>query len=729
DTTLGMLAEQEDKLQQEEFKERVRIVRIIESAGRFTKAAAVAGIIIAVLIGIIFFSKLTEGPKPAVIGQTETDRQGPVTEPAEQTKPTPEATVEAQLEQIRQMVEAGDTAGLIELLQNGPLESKIAATYYLGSIGDIETLSALEQISKQQGPGDPNNLFITAALEKIESRLGIKEPAPQPGPSIKIARQKDDFSPSGILSGIILDAATGEAISKAEVRASKGRIYMETTDVNGFYHFEEIEEAGNYRVGVWSDAHIGIYDYDKMPVVNLSSETQTVKHFELEPACMIEVRVVNEKAEPVEDVDLIATSLADEHGREIGDRLYSKKTDANGIMLLGGFEPSDTSYMITALHRKETIIEEGQEKRWRARSDYAPGKLLVTLNEPGVIDYGEIVLEKGVAVKGYAEYADGVPVEGLEIGAKPVWWHSSRSAPTFTVDPNGYFALEHIMPGTYSIDIHIPLGAGMTSVPTVMQTRLPIEDELLIVKLPQKSPGSLVSISGTIKIEGLLRAVRNVNIHIEAYSREHGHRSTNLRRDTSSFTIDRLEPGNYRLTFFGSNIERRILENVKAPSEGLEVELKYFAKPRLWGTVVRADTSEPVKQFRVRARKLKALRGSYYSQHDRWTEFRGTNGQFDIEAVGPGVYQVQTDAEGFAPVWSDEINTDVNEPVLIELSAGGSIKGQVVDEAGELVSGAKVMPLSKASGTTPRAEDTFVSENGAAETINGEFILEHLPAG
>jgi len=116
-------------------------------------------------------------------------------------------------------------------------------------------------------------------------------------------------------------------------------------------------------------------------------------------------------------------------------------------------------------------------------------------------------------------------------------------------------------------------------------------------------------------------------------------------------------------------------------------------------------------------------------QDNKWTEFRGTNGQFNVEVIGPGVYQVQADAEGFAPAWSDEINTDVNEPVIIELSAGGAIKGVVVNESGELVSEAKVIPLSKASGTQPRDNDVFVSEDGAVETRNGRFTLEQLPAG
>ncbi len=48
---------------------------------------------------------------------------------------------------------------------------------------------------------------------------------------------------------------------------------------------------------------------------------------------------------------------------------------------------------------------------------------------------------------------------------------------------------------------------------------------------------------------------------------------------------------------------------------------------------------------------------------------------------------------------------------------------------GEAVSGAKVIPLSKACGNKGTTRDVFVSEEGAVETISGEFTLKHLPAG
>jgi len=176
-------------------------------------------------------------------------------------------------------------------------------------------------------------------------------------------------------------------------------------------------------------------------------------------------------------------------------------------------------------------------------------------------------------------------------------------------------------------------------------------------------------------------------------------------------------------------LEEKVIENVTAPSNDLQVQLQYAAKPTLRGFAIRADTGKPVERFKARARKLRTLRGANYVQPDRWYEFNNIDGSFDIEAVGPGVYQVQIAAEGFAWTWSEEINTDENKPVTIELARGGAIKGRVINEAGEPISMAKIIPLSKASGTMPRVMDVFVSEDGAVNTTNGEFVLELIAAG
>jgi len=58
----------------------------------------------------------------------------------------------------------------------------------------------------------------------------------------------------------------------------------------------------------------------------------------------------------------------------------------------------------------------------------------------------------------------------------------------------------------------------------------------------------------------------------------------------------------------------------------------------------------------------------------------------------------------------------------VELTGGGTIKGEVVDAAGKGISGAKVIPLSLAAPTIASAE-------GTAETVDGAFELKHIGEG
>ncbi|MCP4261426.1 MAG: hypothetical protein GY774_28580 [Planctomycetes bacterium] len=173
------------------------------------------------------------------------------------------------------------------------------------------------------------------------------------------------------------------------------------------------------------------------------------------------------------------------------------------------------------------------------------------------------------------------------------------------------------------------------------------------------------------------------------------------------------------------------IENVQAPLENLVLELTCAAKPRLTGTVADVTSKKPLSKYEVRVRKLETLRGPHYTQSDRWFTFEDKNGTFEIEVVGPGVYDVQVKAEGYAPVWSQKINTDQNSTVSINLSAGGgSIKGHILDEEKKPIDRATVIPLSKASGTSYSTKHAFVSQEGAVRTNKGgEFLLTELPSG
>jgi len=649
---------------------------------------------------------------------------------------------------------AGGATGMVAVMSGAVTKIVIAAVVITIGIASVVTYNQITKPSHQ--PQLPQTAIVATEQENESQVVNIEnevESVEEKGVGETVVGKKSEneiamiadpcqedvvatkyeFKAQGVLSGLITDAETGEPVTDAELEISVRRIYNTKTDKNGFYSFDSVEPEGNYRIKLTSKEYVGVYDYNKMPVINLAKGKQSVKHFQLEKACMIEVLVVDEAGEPIKGVQLLATSLADDRKRDIGGSTYTQKTDDEGYLLMGGFLPAETSYLITATHKVEDTRTKNKDGiiHVTMKSAHAPDKLIVKLNDPDVIEYGEIILKKGVEVKGYAEYSDGVPAGDLSISAYPQWWHSNHCPARSPIDPNGYFTIPHIASGMYRMQIVIPLGEGGATGYNVSQSQLPLKDgELLVVKIPQKSPQSLASISGKIKYIG---DKRPNSVHVYATSKQGGRGSTNIGRNQGglldTFTIDRLEPGRYNLTFSGTEIERKVIKNIEVPANGLEVELKYIMKPKLKGIVVDLKSQEPINRFRARARKLKTLRGSNYVQSGRWSEFTNTEGKFDIDLVGPGVYQIQIAADGYAWQWSSDVSTDKNDPVNIQLSVGGSIIGRVVNESGGPVDGAKVIPLSRSGGAMPRTMKLFTSEEGAVKTVKGEFVLKNIAYG
>ncbi len=564
-----------------------------------------------------------------------------------------------------------------------------------------------EEVTGQPDDETANLPAIEEVREDLESGKSLAA-----SPELVATKEnKREFKTRGVLSGLITDAKTGEPVVDAWLRiaAQEGAVYEVVTDANGFYYLDYIDKQDNYWIAVFSDEYVGIRVPSETPNIALRQTRQEVKHFKLFRGHQINIRVVDKFGDPVPGVNLFGSWMS-----AIKRDLYY--TDANGCATLGAIE-GQIEHSVTATH-----------------DDYA---LTWIWTEEGAVegDY-EIVMRKGVSVKGYAEYADGVPAGDLWISAHPYWGHRGMaSRRTYPIDPNGYFTLYHVLPREqgHEIMIHSPYGIYGEDTTRIRDTKLPlIDNDLLVVTVPKKSPGSLSSISGTFTITGQEGNTACEYVYIQANSSGPApfyHNVASVSPNEGRFTVDSLNPGVYRLTFSGPNLEWKRIEGVEAPSSGLEVELRYAVRPGLSGVVVRSDTTEPVRRFMAQLRKLKTLRGFNKTQSDFWYEFDDVEGRFSIETVGPGIYQIQIAADGFAKAWSEEINTEQNKPIVIKLSSGGVIKGKVVDEHGRIVDGATVIPLSSARGSTKHTFRVFMSEKGAVQTQNGTFLLENIPPG
>jgi RNA polymerase sigma factor (sigma-70 family) len=589
------------------------------------------------------------------------------------------------------------------------------STYTPVAVEEVEEVPVVVE-EEMVGPSYEETAVASVA-DEIKTNSKDQEPvvkSVEPEP-VGTEDAEFEFKARGVLSGLLTDVATGDPVTDAQVHISTPFYHSTSTDANGFYSFESVLGYGDCGMTVFSKRYVGITDWDREGVL-LEEGKQAVRHFELERGCQIQLRVVNEAGEPVEKARFVSTWLADKDKRYVGDRNSRDRTDADGYVLLGGFAPADTPYLIATTHRVEGEMAERRGIMMHmSYRDYAPEPLEVTLTDPNAIQHREIVLKKGLEVRGYAEYMDGVPAGDMRIGSEPDWWHSHNVPESYPVDANGYFTLKYVVPDTYSIHGHFPEDEdGSVTYLTVKEAELPPEEgELLVVTIPERSPGSLASISGKVTFAD---GVKPEHILITAQSPQLKTGLTDIGKDRSGnfrdeFVIDRLEPGVYRLRFSGDGIEEKTVRNVQAPSDGLVIELAGKKKVNLRGKVVEETTGEAITDFKVMA----------YGQRD-WVHVSDAEGQFDIEVTGSEDRKVVVAADGYASKVSEPIVPDSNEWVVIELGIGGAIEGRIVDEYGGPIEGGRISYHYKQSrDESPDAKLITTSD------ANGLFVIDEIP--
>jgi RNA polymerase sigma factor (sigma-70 family) len=478
-----------------------------------------------------------------------------------------------------------------------------------------------------------------------------------------------EFKPMGVLSGLITDAVTGEPVQDAALRISNDRRQDVRTDAHGFYHVDSIDKPGSCTIYIDSDDYVGYGLNANAPKINLSPDQQFVQHFQLPRACKVRVQVVDANDVPIRGVEVIPTSLTDSRSITINAHGL-RRTDHQGCVLLGGIPPSADEYMITAIAEKYDAVTSPYSGRTIEEIHYThcPAKAIVRLTDPNATTDVKIVLEQGQAVHGYVEYSDGVPAKDIRIGVQPTWWHcmSTNLEDLYLLNSDGTFVIPHVVPDTYNITRMTLNPDGLPlSSKVVMQKTLPLADD---------------------------------------------------------------EPLFVRLSMSSSQARSSVStsESRHLPRQG---DRPSETRLQLTGFVADGRTQEPITQFQIRVRTLKSLSGDTSRVAQDWILFNHSEGRFTLDKVGAGLYQIQALAGGYAPGWSDTVNTADNQEVFIPLSQGGQLTGLITNHAGEPVDNAKVIPLSWACATHPAQQHLFTDEKGSVLTENGVFTLPHLPEG
>lgn len=522
---------------------------------------------------------------------------------------------------------------------------------------------------------------------------------------------KDADRAAPVLEGRLTDPS-GAPVTDAQIDLYGPESHEAKTDADGHYQFDRIKQAGDYRLIIESKRWVGFTRTNVAPQLKLTEKTHLVRDFTLLRACVVRVQVVDEAGKPITAVRLYAAEKSDDMIRGTnGIPSSGVGPDKEGWAEIGGIPPSKIEYVIGAMSK-----------------EYAFGLLTVKCEDSSVTTLQSLTLPRGVEVRGKAICADGKPAAGWSIVAMPTWWTFGVSNRGALVGEDGSFVLTHVGADRYNLQVSVPEGNGMSR-STVVQSdvELPPASGELDLKLNMASPQGMGAIAGRVRLVGEPLA-ENIEVTAQAeVGREIA--SSFIQRGGNAFRLGPMPPGRYRVRFSSPGIEEKVVENVTAPVDNLDVELKAVGRPTLRGRVTLADGT-PATQFRVRVEKVRTLRGPNYVPDAQWQDMENAAGEFELKVPGPGVYRLVAEAQGTAATRSAEINTDGydGQPVPIVLTAGATVSGTVVDEQGQAIAGARVMPLSRIL-TSREQRSIDVAALSVETDAQGRFRLERLTPG
>ena len=566
---------------------------------------------------------------------------------------------------------------------------------------------------------EPSNAGVqTSSLQSDDKgNEQVQEKAvPQPPANAGADEPNSDLANSEMpLSGRIVDDL-GKPVTDASVTlrgGGNGRDrYEAKTDTNGEYAFPTIETDGLYRMLIKSKRWVGLTHLKEGILIQLSPTGKIVRDMTLQRACLVRVRVVDSQNKPIHRAHLYVKNLG-------ADRFSSSRrsvsTGKDGWAEIGGLPPSPAGYRIGV-----------------SSSRHAVAMVDVKLSEVGQVVESVVSLPDGVEVKGVAICSDDKPAAGWRITALPDWWGDFGSSPGgVEIGKNGEFALPNITTGKYNVSINVPIGAGLSrTVPVLSDKALLPVDELLRVKIDSPSPGGMGTIRGKLVFKE--DATPKGTIRISATHEDNNlyAGSAHLAPGKTDFSIEALPPGKYRIQIESPEIETVNLRYIGAPRDGLEVSVEVKGRPRIVGNVI-DSAGAPITTFKVRVTKLASLRGPNYVQEPEWIGVNDPKGNFAVDVVGPGIYRVTAAVDGLSLATSGPLNTDElpDAPVTLKLTEGVTLRGTVVDEAGQPVDGATVAPRSASPSVMPHFAKAFAGEQGSVKTVNGKFELTDLPVG
>lgn len=318
------------------------------------------------------------------------------------------------------------------------------------------------------------------------------------------------------------------------------------------------------------------------------------------------------------------------------------------------------------------------------------------------LDLGRIGLHTGCTIRGRVTIAGtALPVPQAvvvlergdplsDFGARDLPGY--RRAQTATVDPAGFYELPHApRAGIHRLVVVAPGFARAIRDSIELRADRPVEVDFELL------PG--LAIAGQILAEDG-QPVAAARVEAWPNAAEPPHSTTSLA--DGRFVLHGLVEGRYRLRAAAEGFQSQELSEVVAGSAAVSLRLPRRAAVRV---TVRSPQGTVLRHFRLALRRWFDSDGGQIAAvsdvPDRTVRLSAAEDEFLVDGLDPtGTYALQVEADGFARTLSAPFTTEPLPPLVeVTMTFGGTLQGQVLDQSGQPIAGARVS--TEADGAVP----------------------------
>ena len=359
----------------------------------------------------------------------------------------------------------------------------------------------------------------------------------------------------------------------------------------------------------------------------------------------------------------------------------------------------------------------------------------IDISAADLLDRGEvrIALTPSAPIRGLVTDDAGQPVAGARIRAEPRSAYapstSSFEAGPATSGPDGAFHVEEALYGyTYRLTAQAAgYARSVLDVPPA-ESGMPVDPAHLVLTRGRRVVGAVVDTDGNPVSEADVSLLWPLDPS-EFRSLRDSPATAATTGAQGAFVLPAAAPGEYEVDVSHSAYAQRPATRVAVPDGESDFEigpLTLIAGSTVHGIVTGPDgrpvagaTIQSIGQYRTGGAPTR-------------TATSDVDGRFRIEGLSSDLVDLGVRASGYPVLTRAGVRTSNDEPILLELEAGASITGRVLDDGGNGVNAILVsleIERDFFGGADPRlwnGEDMFPRRNTDAE---GRFRFEGLMAG